>query len=128
MPTNTPETYIVITQYQENYGAHDWDSSSETDCPQHWKFKGGFDYYCEGFESKKLAAEAVKGYCCNNNYSKESPVQIYTLSEWIDAHLKGQSLQDLRRIINDVRLMRVEIEQVQTSTIAYYHSESIPNG
>ena len=33
---------LITTQYQENYGAHDWDG--EGACPQRWKFKGGQDY------------------------------------------------------------------------------------
>lgn len=31
--------FVVETQIQENYGAHDWDGSGS--CPQHWKNKGG---------------------------------------------------------------------------------------
>ena len=33
----------ITCQYMENYGAHDWDGQGE--CPQHWKFKGGEDYF-----------------------------------------------------------------------------------
>lgn len=33
----------IVTQYMENYGAHDWDGKGE--CPQYWKFKGGEDYF-----------------------------------------------------------------------------------
>jgi hypothetical protein len=33
---------IIQTQYEENYGAHDWDGEGE--CPQRWKFKGGATY------------------------------------------------------------------------------------
>jgi hypothetical protein len=33
----------IVTQYMENYGAHDWDG--EGSCPQHWKMKGGEDYF-----------------------------------------------------------------------------------
>jgi len=33
----------IVTQYMENYGAHDWDGEGE--CPQRWKFKGGEDYF-----------------------------------------------------------------------------------
>ena len=33
----------IITQYCENYGAHDWNGEGE--CPQYWKFKGGEDYF-----------------------------------------------------------------------------------
>ncbi len=34
---------LINTQFMENYGAHDWDGVGE--CPQHWKFKGGEDYF-----------------------------------------------------------------------------------
>ena len=33
----------IVTQYMENYGAHDWDGKGE--CPQYWKFKGGEDFF-----------------------------------------------------------------------------------
>jgi hypothetical protein len=33
----------IVTQYMENYGAHDWDGLGS--CPQRWKFKGGEDYF-----------------------------------------------------------------------------------
>jgi len=32
-------TVLIQTQYQENYGAHDWDGTGK--CPQGWKSKGG---------------------------------------------------------------------------------------
>jgi len=35
-------TILVHTQYQENYGAHDWDGRG--DCPQGWKMKGGHTF------------------------------------------------------------------------------------
>jgi hypothetical protein len=33
------KTILIHTQYQENYGAHDWDGTGI--CPQQWKNKGG---------------------------------------------------------------------------------------
>jgi hypothetical protein len=33
----------IVTQYMENYGAHDWDGEGE--CPQRWKMKGGEDFF-----------------------------------------------------------------------------------
>ena len=33
----------ISCQYEENYGAHDWNGEGE--CPQRWKFKGGEDYF-----------------------------------------------------------------------------------
>jgi hypothetical protein len=46
----------IITQYMENYGAHDWDG--EGDCPQHWKFKGGEEYFILNVDSDADAAVA----------------------------------------------------------------------
>ena len=37
---------VIDTQYQENYGAHDWDGVGE--CPQYWKFKGGSEFKVTG--------------------------------------------------------------------------------
>ena len=36
---------VILTQFKENYGAHDWDGTGE--CPQGWKFKGGDTYIIE---------------------------------------------------------------------------------
>jgi hypothetical protein len=36
----------ILTQYRENYGAHDWDGVGR--CPQYWKNKGGYWYVIEG--------------------------------------------------------------------------------
>lgn len=38
-------TVLVHTQYEENYGAHDWDQKGE--CPQHWKKKGAHVFKIE---------------------------------------------------------------------------------
>lgn len=48
----------IITQYQENYGAHDWDGEGE--CPQYWKFKGGTEYMIVGIP---LSLEKFKEIC-----------------------------------------------------------------
>lgn len=47
----------IVTQYMENYGAHDWDGTGE--CPQYWKMKGGEDYFMslEGYNPDHEFAE-----------------------------------------------------------------------
>ena len=47
----------IITQYMENYGAHDWDGVGE--CPQYWKMKGGEDYLMslDGYNAEHEFAE-----------------------------------------------------------------------
>ena len=39
---------VIDTQIKENYGAHTWDGESE--CPQYWKFKGGYTYVVENVD------------------------------------------------------------------------------
>lgn len=50
---------VLRTQYQENYGAHDWDGEGE--CPQYWKFKGGSTYVVYGITPEKEADLDVYG-------------------------------------------------------------------
>jgi len=47
----------IVTQYMENYGAHDWDGQGE--CPQYWKFKGGEDFFYP-LGSAGRSAEAIE--------------------------------------------------------------------
>jgi hypothetical protein len=47
----------IITQYMENYGAHDWDGEGE--CPQYWKMKGGEDYFILNVDSDAEAESAI---------------------------------------------------------------------
>ena len=36
---------LIHTQYEENYGAHDWNGIGT--CPEHWKMKGGITFQIE---------------------------------------------------------------------------------
>jgi hypothetical protein len=51
----------IITQYMENYGAHDWDGEGE--CPQYWKMKGGEDYFILNVDDTEVdsAVAQVRG-------------------------------------------------------------------
>ena len=46
---------VIKTQYEENYGAHDWDGQGE--CPQRWKMKFGDTYVFE-----ELSSEFIEQY------------------------------------------------------------------
>jgi hypothetical protein len=53
----------IVTQIEENYGAHDWDGTGS--CPQYWKMKGGNDYmYALGNvgRSEEALAELVNHF------------------------------------------------------------------
>lgn len=43
---------VLQTQFQENYGSHDWDGSGQ--CPQYWKFKGGSTYVIANLTPKQV--------------------------------------------------------------------------
>jgi hypothetical protein len=48
----------IITQYMENYGAHDWDGEGE--CPQYWKMKGGEDYFILNVDAAEADAAVAQ--------------------------------------------------------------------
>ncbi len=65
---------LISTQYQENYGAHDWDGEGQ--CPQYWKFKGGQDYVVENFKGGEAGATMAimalrKDIECDNDHFRE---------------------------------------------------------
>lgn len=66
---------FVVTQYRENYGAHNWDGKGE--CPQYWKNKGGITYFVQlgstitpeqADDAARKVAETVVRY---NDYVEE---------------------------------------------------------
>jgi hypothetical protein len=66
---------LISTQYQENYGAHDWDGTGE--CPEYWKFKGGSDYVVKKFKGSHadatMAIMALRSQIeCDNDHFRES--------------------------------------------------------
>lgn len=47
---------VIDTQHCENYGAHTWDGEGE--CPQYWKFKGGYTYVVDNItEAQQMRIE-----------------------------------------------------------------------
>lgn len=39
---------VIVTQFRENYGAHDWNGVGS--CPQYWKDKGNTEYILDDLE------------------------------------------------------------------------------
>lgn len=90
--STTPATVtlrlLASTQYEENYGAHDWDGNG--DCPQYWKFKGGTDYLVAQMEVPASHAHLVdwkaemeRAHCLishSDNYSKEYILNLEVMS------------------------------------------------
>jgi hypothetical protein len=76
-------------QYKENYGAHSWDGKGE--CPQYWKFKGGFDYISrelsleeaqDGIED--FAQSVINSISYKDDYSEEycADWELVTVQEY----------------------------------------------
>jgi len=61
----------IVTQVEENYGAHDWDGTGQ--CPQYWKMKGSNDYMFDlgpagrSEEALDELAEMFRGQIEENN-------------------------------------------------------------
>lgn len=76
---------ILLTQYRENYGAHDWDGKGE--CPQYWKNKGGDCYVITDVDaSDDLAAVVQQGIdqleCCyTSDFSEEHLADWYVTND-----------------------------------------------
>lgn len=60
-------TFVVSTQFLENYGAHDWSGRGE--CPQRWKPKGGDTYIVSDLVGDRTAFEACIEH--SSDYSRE---------------------------------------------------------
>lgn len=64
---------VILTQFRENYGAHDWDGKGE--CPQYWKFKGGDTYVVdvtlEQAQSRQFYKDVEKCIEYSSDYSEE---------------------------------------------------------
>jgi len=68
---------VIMTQCQENYGAHNWDGKGE--CPQYWKNKGGEIYVVNGIpadqdEFAKLIDKVVAYASRDDVGYKEYPI------------------------------------------------------
>ena len=68
---------VIVTQFMENYGAHDWDG--EGSCPQYWKFKGGSEYMITDVPGNIDYQEVVDmaGVEKNNDYVREYIVEWF---------------------------------------------------
>lgn len=66
-------TFLVVAQYEENYGAHDWDGTGE--CPQYWKMKGGDEFIITA-ESEDVARQMVTPHLYDSDYAKSYIVHI----------------------------------------------------
>jgi len=85
-------TYLVITQTLENYGAHDKDGRFSSG-NAHWKFKGGNDYIITGVQSIQDAVAFVAAKCSNSIGFKEFPVQWEEVSADYQTTSEKQQLE-----------------------------------
>lgn len=77
---------IFNTQFNENYGSHDWDGKGE--CPQYWKAKGGFTYVLEDVTSEQAV-------------DKEFWVKLENTIEYSDVYT-SEWILDYQLVDNDV--------------------------
>lgn len=76
-------TFVVTTQFLENYGAHCEDGKFSSG-NAYWKMKGGTDYVVEGLDRIQDAVAYVASFAiCNTIGGKEFPVEWKTYAEWV---------------------------------------------
>jgi hypothetical protein len=80
---------VIATQYEENYGAHDWDGVGE--CPQYWKMKGGSTFVVENLTAEQAERARASG-CptlrglidCGDQVAKEYVVSVYVVANDVE--------------------------------------------
>lgn len=83
-------SFVVSTQYLENYGAHTEDGMFSSG-NAYWKFKGGTDYLVSGAETAANAMAFVQAYLAMKGMSstiggKEFPAKILTYAQWMEQY------------------------------------------
>jgi len=87
---------VILTQFRENYGAHDWDGKGE--CPQYWKFKGGDTYIVEvsleEAQDRQFYKDVYKCIEHSSDYSEE-----YVIGEdlWDTAITPAEMMKQMGR-------------------------------
>lgn len=75
-------TFVVTTQFLENYGAH-CESGRFADGNAYWKMKGGDDYIVRGLDRIQDAVAFVAAIAMQNGIGgKEFPVDWKNYDEW----------------------------------------------
>lgn len=82
---------VFITQFRENYAAHDWDGEGE--CPQGWKNKGGDTYVLTDLTIeeasnrdtlKDIVDTLVDHICYTNDYITEYMLDFNVVDDCAD--------------------------------------------
>ncbi len=93
---------LIQTQYEENYGTHDWDGTGV--CPQYWKMKGGSEFTIEiGMEdAAKLGGSGLREFVAkigsesinqDNNYCRQYIIDWELLDTGELTHGEKQGLE-----------------------------------
>ncbi len=106
---------LISTQYQENYGAHDWDGEGQ--CPQYWKFKGGSEYVIENFKGGQaeatMAIMAVRNDIeVSNDYVREQIVGWDIVPNNHLTDFERSQLEYEGRITYPAKVLKLEEEPV----------------
>lgn len=86
---------LMMCQDRENYGAHDWDDASGTECPQYWKNKGGDTYIIENvtvaqgrdeafWQLAEAAIESSDDYSSTHILQQQLVDDDYDTDRWVE--------------------------------------------
>lgn len=99
---------ILSAQYQENYGAHDWDGTGE--CPQYWKMKGGRDYSVDlealpaEFVYSQILKTAIEVIQYSTHYESMTVMQYGTVND-----ISYECMEDDFNCVRDITLEVIDV-------------------
>ena len=118
------KTFVVTTQFLENYGAHSEDGKFASG-NAYWKFKGGTDYLVSGAGTAANAMAFVQAYLAMKGMSstiggKEFPTKVFTFSEWMEWH--EDASEDYQKFLWDslqVIDVQCELDKISPATMSF---------
>ena len=115
---------VIRTQFQENYGAHDWDGTGA--CPQYWKMKGGSEYMVEDvpLNADHAAIVDMAGVEKNNDYVREHIIDwTIEADDYLSWFEKSQLEYDGEIACPEPRINYVELQVKYDMEYAEYSAD-----
>ena len=116
---------ILMMTQNKNYGAHDWDDSTGTECPQYWKNKGGNTYIIENvtvaqgrdeafWQLAETAIESSDDYFSTHILQQQLVDDDYDTSKWIES---WETPIRLNLVGEDFQAERTTVQHLMISTV-----------
>ena len=117
-------SFVVTTQFLENYGAHTEDGKFVSN-NAYWKFKGGTDYLVSGAGTPANAMAFLQAYLSMKGMSstiggKEFPTEVRSYAEWMEQYEDAD--EDYMKFLWDsleVIDVQSELDRIAPATMSF---------